>query len=126
MSAKNDGNLEMSASVLSARVAAEAVVTREEGRSRSRMLAYENVARSIGRGPSWLRDLVAGKLKSIDGEVKRRLDTLLIQQLEAEIARLTHDLEMARRCGDHPASQHVCAIETHLRAAKALMNGEGQ
>lgn len=37
----------------------------------------------------------------------------------------SHELEMARQGGDHPASQHVGQVETLLSQARALMNGEG-
>ena len=103
---------------------ASSLVGREEVRTRSRMIAYRAVASKIGMSATWVRKLVAGSVKAINADVKQRLDELLIRELEAEIARLTHDLEMARRCGSHPASLMVGEIETHLAAARALMNGE--
>ncbi len=105
---------------------ASSLVGREEMRSRSRMTAYGTVGRKIGMSATWVRKLVAGGVKRIDAEVKMRLDHLLIRELEAEIARLTHELEMARQSGAHPASLMVGAIETHLAAARRLMNGEAR
>src|SRR4051812_3922786 len=96
---------EMSTAVALARNAAQTLVETEERKTRSRMLAYQAVAGRIGRSASWLRALIAGGLNRVDSEIKRRLDALLIREIEAEIARLTHDLEMAKQCGDHPASQ---------------------
>jgi hypothetical protein len=113
----------MSTAVALARNAAQALVDTEERRTRSRMLAYSSVAGRIGRSATWMRSLLAGGVSRVDGEIKRRLDALLIREIEAEIARLTHELEMARRRGDHPASLHVGEIETHLAKVRALIGG---
>lgn len=73
---------------------------------------------------AWVRKLVAGGVKSLDTEIKSRLDALLIRELEAELVRLQHELALARQSGVHPASEHMGAIETHLASARLLMNGE--
>jgi len=113
----------MSVAVASARNAAQALVDTEERKTRSRMLAYKSVAGKIGRSATWLRNLLAGGLSRVDGEIKRRLDALLVREIEAEIARLTHELEMAKRCGDHPAALNVSEIETHLSKVRTLLQG---
>jgi hypothetical protein len=119
---KIDRDENMSAVAL-ARTTAQALVATEERKTRSRMLAYGNVASKVGRSATWLRNLLADRLSRVDGEIKRRLDALLIREIEAEIARLTHELEMARRCGDHPAALNVCEIEAHLASARSLLGG---
>lgn len=111
-------------SMPSASVIASSLVQREETRSRSRMNAYYAVAGKLGMSASWVRRLVSGGIKKIDADLKQRLDDLLIRELEAEIARLTHDLEMARQGGAHPASRHVGEIESLLAQARALMEGK--
>jgi uncharacterized small protein (DUF1192 family) len=102
---------------------ASSLVQREETRSRSRMLAYDAVASKVGMSAAWVRKLVAGTVKSIDAEIKQKLDALLVKELEAEIARLTQELEMARRGARHPAVQHVVEIEAHLSRARSLLSG---
>ena len=103
---------------------AEKLVTWEETRTRSRMLAYRNVAAQIGRSGDWVRKLIARNVSRVDGEIERRLDALLVRKLEADIARLQSELDMARQCGAHPASQFMGEVEAHLAAARSLMEGE--
>jgi hypothetical protein len=120
---KNARDRNMSVAVASARNTAQALVDTEERKTRSRMLAYKSVAGKVGRSATWLRNLLAGGLIRVDGEIKRRLDALLVREIEAEIARLTHELEMAKRCGDHPAALNVSEIETHLSKVRTLLRG---
>lgn len=113
-------------SIGSAAATAASLVVREETRSRSRMTAYRAVGWKIGMSATWVRKLVAGGVRTINADIKQRLDDLLIRELEAEIARLSHELEMARQSGAHPVSLVVGEIETHLARARELMNGGAQ
>ena len=82
-----------------------------------------------------LLDLVA-QYQTIKNDVLAALMTVIERQgfimgpevarLEAEIARLSHELEMARQSGAHPASLVVGEIETHLARARELMSGEAR
>lgn len=87
--------------------------------------AYEFIARHIGRSKSWVRGLVAQKYSRIDHDIFCALDALLKSELQSEMVRLTHEMEMAHQCGLHPCSKHVAEIETQMEKLKALMNGEG-
>ncbi len=49
------------------------------------------------------------------------MQALLVRELQNEIARLEHDLEMARHGGPHPACEHIGEIEAHLTAIHRLM-----
>jgi hypothetical protein len=108
--------------------AAMSVAQSLERRERARVGSIHHARRSLSAklriGVGTLENIIRGRVKRIDAEIKRRLDELLIRELEAEIGRLTHELEMARQGGAHPACEHVGAIETHLAAARALLNGE--
>lgn len=108
----------------SASAAASTLVRQATARGRSRMNAYRVVGAKIGMSASWVRKLIADTVRGVDAELKQRLDDLLIRELEAEIARLTHDLEMARQGGAHPASRHVGEVESLLAQARALMEGK--
>lgn len=102
---------------------AERLVIREETRTRSRMTAYRNVAASVGRSASWLRGLIGGSVKRVDGNVERALDAMLLRALEADIARLEAELAMARQCGLGARDEQVSEVEAHLSRARALLNG---
>lgn len=99
---------------------------RERGRVFSVPLARQNLARKLRVGVGTIEHLVRGRAKRIDANVRDRLQALLVHELEQEIARLSHDLEMARQGGDHLASLEVSEIQTHLAAAAALLNRGAQ
>lgn len=107
-----------------ARELAIALERRERGRSATLDVARASLARRIGISPVTWRNLALGRLKRIDAWMRDRLQALLIRELEAEIARLTHELEVARQCGDHLASQHVAEIETCLTRARSILEGQ--
>ena len=67
--------------------------------------------------------LVRGRVKRIDASIRDRLQALLVRELESEIARLTHELEIARQRGAHLASEQISEIETHLSRASSLLKG---
>jgi len=106
-----------------ARKLARSLERREMGRSGSVHTARLTVARRLGITPSTLRNLSLGRLKRLDAWLRDSLEHMLIRELETEIARLQHELEIARRSGAHLASQHISEIETHLASARALLAG---
>ncbi len=85
--------------------------------------ARRAVASRVGVAPGTIENLRRGRLKSIEGWVRDRLRAAFIRELEAEIARLEHELALLRQCGGHPAADQVGEIEAHLEAARALMAG---
>lgn len=101
---------------------AERLVVREEANTRSRMRAYERVASQVGRSADWLRKLIRSGDVRIDVQTASKFDAMLIRALEADLARLSAELEMARQCGDHPCSAHVVQVEAHLAEARRLLN----
>lgn len=116
--AKNAEGQAMSA----AAITAGKLVLLEESSTRSRMLAYRNVASRIGRSASWLRNFIS-RGGSISSEIERALDALLVKHLEAQLVRLQAELDVARQIGAHPASPHLSEIESHLSKVRALLNG---
>lgn len=123
MLAKNDRELAPMSSAAVTRMAATSLMRRTEARTGSRMLAYQIIAGKIGRSSAWVRALISQGMERVDGDIGWAIDALLIQEIEAEIARLNAEMEMARQRGYHPASKHVCEIETYLGKARALLNG---
>lgn len=106
-----------------ARELARGLERRERGRAGSLDVARVSLARRLGVSPATWRNLTLGRLKRLDAWMRDRLQALLVRELENEIARLTHELEQARRCGDQLASQHVSEIETHLAKARSILSG---
>jgi len=114
-----------SATIEQARTLARDLERRERSRAGSIDAARTALARRAGVSPSTWRNLALGRLKRLDAFVRDRLQALVVRELQAEIARLTHELEIARQGGDHLASQHVREIEAHLCAARTILRGEG-
>lgn len=118
---KNDRVQTMTSAVSMAREAANILIGRVEQRTHSRMIAYGYIASRVGRSTSWVRQLIGNRLRRIDSDVKSAIDVLLIRELEAELGRLTHELEMARQIGMHPTSHLVDEVETYLAGVKTLL-----
>jgi hypothetical protein len=102
---------------------AQSLERRERMRAPTLAHARQRLADKLRIGVGTFENLVRGRVKRIDAEIKRRLDALLVRELEAEIARLTHELSLARQGGAHPACEHVGEIEAHLACARALITG---
>jgi len=111
------------ATIEEARAQARTLEQRERSRAGNLKNARATLARRAGVSPATWRNLAQGRLKRLDAWLRDRLCALIIRELEAEIARLEHDLAAARSCGDHLGSQHVCEIETHLAKARAILRG---
>lgn len=105
-----------------ARELAQRLERRKTAQGMSVDAARESLSRRIGIAPRTWKNLAGGRLKRLDAWLRDGLQALLIRELENEIARLTHELDLARQGGAHPASLDVGAIETHLAKAKALLN----
>jgi hypothetical protein len=106
-----------------ARSHARSLVRRERLCVGSMPRAHASIASKLGVGPGTLENIVKGRVKRLDSWIRDKLKALLIRELEAEIKRLTHELETARRSGARLDSQQVGEIEAHLAAAKSILNG---
>jgi hypothetical protein len=100
---------------------AQTLERKERARVFSVSLARQNLARKLQVGVSTVEHLVRGRAKRIDAVIRDRLQALLVRELESEIVRLTHELEIARQGGTHLASDKISEIETHLAQARALL-----
>jgi hypothetical protein len=83
--------------------------------------ARKQIARRVRIGIGTFENIVRDRVKRIDWQIRDRLQALLVRELEAEIARLSNELDLARQSGCHPASQHVTQVESFLRQARALL-----
>lgn len=105
---------------------AQSLERKERQRVSSVKAARLRLADKLRIGVGSLENIIRGRVKRIDASIRDRLQALLVRELEGEIQRLTHELEMARQCGSHLASDEVGAIESHLAAAKAILSGGSQ
>lgn len=112
-------------SMTTATALARSLERRERTRVDSMPVARQRLAGKLRIGVGTLENIVRGRVKRIDAAIRDRLQALLVRELEAEIARLTHELEIARQGGSHPACEHVGEVETYLAKARALLSGNG-
>ena len=64
-----------------------------------------------------------GRLKDLRGTMRDRIRAGVIREIEQEISRLTHDLELARRSGARLSDNEIFEISAALETARSLMNG---
>ena len=99
---------------------------RERIRVHNKRMARQSLATKLRVGAGTVENLVRGRVKRIDAAVRDRLQALLIRELETEIVRLSHELQVARQCGNHLASDQIGAVEAHLEAARMMLKGATQ
>lgn len=82
--------------------------------------ARERVARKAGVAPGLLENLRRGRLKFwrpvMDG-----IRAAFIAELQGEIARLRHDLQVAHQCGADPHSDEIMEAVTLIERARKLV-----
>ncbi len=88
------------------------------------------VARRAGCAPGTLENLRKGRLKRIEGWLHAKLEGLLVREIEAEIKRLTNELEAYRRAGGDAAqapqmARLVAAVEEAQRVIRASLGEDG-
>lgn len=110
------------ASITDFKKLAEASEKREQLRhGGTREHARERIARRLGINPGTLYNLARDRLKRIDASFRDALTAYAVKDLQADIERLTHELELARQMGAHQDSPHISEIERHLKAARDLI-----
>lgn len=96
---------------------------KERARVSTLLEARQRIAERLRVGVGTFENLVRGRVKRIDASIRDRLQALLVRELEGEIVRLTHELEIARQCGERLDSLQISEIETHLYAARKIIEG---
>jgi len=112
----------MSALELTAREWATALETKERNRSGASVPnARRNVARRIGVAPGSLENLNRGRTKGVRAFLYEKIRAAFIRECEQEMARLAHELEMARQAGLRVDGVEIGEIEAHFTAIKELL-----
>lgn len=88
--------------------------TREEAR--------ERLARQMGLMPGTLFNLVRDRLKRLDDNLRERVVSYAIKEIEAEIGALEHELAMVRAVGGVPDDRKVSEIEALLERGQRLLS----
>lgn len=83
--------------------------------------ARRSVARALGVAPGTIERLRNGRVKGIRQWLFDRIRALVIREIEREIQRLTHELEIAQQSGADPRGVDMVEIETHLAKVRELL-----
>jgi hypothetical protein len=104
-----------------ARVYAQSLIRLERSRGSKEEPARRDIARRLRVGVGTFSNIVKDRVKRVDSRIRDRIHALLIRELESEIKRLTHELEIVRRSGVSLGSDQVREIEAHLAAVRSLI-----
>lgn len=85
------------------------LVDGEERRARSRMLAYDNLGRRIGRSATWIRRLIGGEAVGLAQDTYEKL----VDAYGRHCARLEQEAETARKRAEALRAQND-ALEARL------------
>lgn len=96
----------------------------ERARGATVETARTRIARRLRVGIGQFEHVVRGRVKRIDAVIRDRLQALLVREIESEISRLQHELELVRQSGGSLASDQVREIEAHLSAARSLLSSK--
>jgi hypothetical protein len=94
---------------------------KERDRAPDVATARKRLARRLGALPGTLENFARGRIKRADAYLRARIETLLIAELQHEIAALSHELEMLRAGGSDPRLSAIAEAETALATARQLL-----
>lgn len=114
----------MSALVFSTdtRAIARVLEDRETERVGKLPIARKTLARRIGCAPGTLETLRKGRLKRVERWLHDKLEAMLVGEIEAEIRRLTLELETYRRTrGDAAGAPEMARLVAAIENAQKLI-----
>lgn len=104
-----------------ARNLANILVKQETRRIGDRERARASVARAIGTVPGTIENLQRGRLKRISGWLRDALRARVVRELEAEVARLQHEIATLAQTGVDPRSNETAAVNADLSAILTVL-----
>lgn len=84
-------------------------------------IARRAVARRLNIAPGTLENLRRGRIKGVRAWLVERVQSAFVRELELEIARLTHERELALQSGMDTREDQVREVDAHLSAARELL-----
>lgn len=117
---RKQGDNYMSASAI-AQAWVEELERLETAKGATASQARVRISRRIGISASAMDYVARGRAKRITVELFERLQSAVIGALQNEIARATHELEMARRCGLDPRASDMDALKAQIAKAQTLI-----
>lgn len=94
-------------------------------RGSTRAAARVSMARALGIGGGTLENLIRDRVKSVSADLAAKIKALGVKTIEAEMARLEHELELARTINLDMDPHDLAATEALLAEARALLRKGG-
>ena len=88
--------------------------------------ARASIARALGIGNGTLENLIRNRVKSISADVAAKIMALRAKQIEAEIARLTHERDLALQSYAAVDPGQVREMEVCLEKMRSLVTATGK
>jgi hypothetical protein len=79
------------------------------------------LARRLGVAPGTLENIRRGRTKGVRGWIVEALRNAMIRQIQSEMTRLSHELEIIRQGGARPDADEILEVQTALAAARQLI-----
>jgi hypothetical protein len=108
-----------------ARRLANMLVDQETRRTKDRVRARSNVARSLGTSPGTIENLQRNRLKRIAGWLRDALRARVVRELEAEVTKLQHEIAVLNQTGSDPRGNEMAAVRADLSAVLEVL-GRGR
>ncbi|MGA7807133.1 hypothetical protein [Bradyrhizobium sp.] len=83
--------------------------------------ARVSVARRLRTSPGTLENIRRLRAKIIPNWLMARIKAEFVSILQAEIARLEHEIAVCKQVGMHHSDDALCAAETQMAAAKEVL-----
>lgn len=87
----------------------------------SREIARPFLASRLKVLPGTIENIIRGRVKEPRERIKDAVRNAFIREMEMEIQRLSHEIEMARASGARPDDHEIVEAKAHIEAAKRLM-----
>lgn len=93
-----------------------------QNRGLGRDEARQRIADGLRIGIGTLERLIRNRVKRIDADLRDRIQELHIQELQKELGRITHELEVARLTASRTNASEILEAKTYLQKARALLD----
>lgn len=86
--------------------------------------ARKRVAQRISASPGFLENLRRGRIKTIPSYLMQKIREAMIAELQNEIARCEHEINLARQTGARNSDDEILAAAAQVAAAKKILGGK--
>lgn len=87
-------------------------------------VARSRIADRLKSSPGFLQNLRNNRIKKVPAWLMDKIRGAFIAELQSEIARLQHEIHLAKQIGSNASDDDILAAQASLEAAKKLIGGK--